>query len=411
MILTPKAKRRKKDLNTGSGEHSIQDKLLNRLEQAQQALVPESLQAVIAHRDLLQIFHYFKSDPEQRKTRERAKREEIFQKIASLKPYGSFRLDKNDTHLPRTLTILCDGAGELKLLVETKSKLANNQKQDISDKTGGFKIGKPAWRIDDYEEYFNLVAKLESRSDYMMILEEVNKSTRLSSEYVNQTQLGPVIVKKNAKKVSIYSTKAISNLHEFIINNGLTRAQIDSLTLQLLSALKYLHNQSVIHQDLKSANILVYGTARKGYYIKISDFGNSVYEDDHKDSLSTWNYSSPEILSYYKHPDSLYHAYFNEKYVSTSFGQRHLGHPTLRSWGKSNKANDVWAMGVVIFELRYGVSPEDKYRNLIDQDPLLSRMLAVNRNRRFTSEQAFDSFESTLSKEIPVTRKRQYKLP
>ncbi len=406
MIFAPSSKKRKIDVDNEPDCHNKYDMLLQRLAQAQQALVPEGLQALVSQGDLQLIFDYFKVDPNLRKTRDRSKRHQYLEQIASLKPCESYRLDKKDTHLPRTITILCDRTGELELLVETKSKLANNRKQHISDTTGGYKIGKPAWRIDNYEEYFNLVAKIASDSDYERIQEEVNTSARLSDEYVNQTQLGPIIEKNKEKKVSIYSKKAISNLQEFIRNHRLSRALIDALTHQLLNALKYLHEQKIIHQDIKSANILVYGNARTGYYIKISDFGNSVDEESGQDSLSTWEYSSPEILNYYKRPDSSQYEYFNDDSAVRPFGDQNIRQTTLRSWGVSHKTNDIWAMGVLIFELRYGVKPEEKDRKIIDQDPLLSGMLSVNRHKRFTIDQALHTFDMVLSQGLRGVRAR-----
>lgn len=69
--------------------------------------------------------------------------------------------------------------------------------------------------------------------------------------------------------------------------------QIKNLIFQLLSGLSYLHEQGLIHRDVKSSNILL---TREGL-LKIADFGLSKNEcKDMTNQVCTLWYRAPELL-------------------------------------------------------------------------------------------------------------------
>lgn len=63
---------------------------------------------------------------------------------------------------------------------------------------------------------------------------------------------------------------------------------------QLINGLEYLHNNSVVHRDLKPQNILF----DKEYNLKITDFGLATIVDKTQPTTNcgTANYKSPEML-------------------------------------------------------------------------------------------------------------------
>ncbi|MBC7781470.1 MAG: protein kinase [Proteobacteria bacterium] len=73
--------------------------------------------------------------------------------------------------------------------------------------------------------------------------------------------------------------------------------QIGSIVEQLLSALEYAHQNGVIHQDIKPANILVANDGR----IKVTDFGIAYVESTrvivNNEPLGTPHFMAPELLN------------------------------------------------------------------------------------------------------------------
>lgn len=88
---------------------------------------------------------------------------------------------------------------------------------------------------------------------------------------------------------------------------------------EVLLGLKYLHEQSVLHHDIKPSNVLIAGSG----HIKLADFGLSSSLKLQSNSKGTLPYLAPEVLQ----------------------GK------------KGTEAVDMWAVGVLIYELLSGEHP------------------------------------------------------
>lgn len=70
---------------------------------------------------------------------------------------------------------------------------------------------------------------------------------------------------------------------------------MQSITIQCLEALQFLHNLGLIHCDLKPENILVKSYSR--CEVKVIDLGSSCFETDHLCSyVQSRSYRAPEVI-------------------------------------------------------------------------------------------------------------------
>lgn len=70
---------------------------------------------------------------------------------------------------------------------------------------------------------------------------------------------------------------------------------MQSITIQVLEALQFLHGLGLIHCDLKPENILVKSYSR--CEVKVIDLGSSCFETDHLCSyVQSRSYRAPEVI-------------------------------------------------------------------------------------------------------------------
>ncbi len=106
--------------------------------------------------------------------------------------------------------------------------------------------------------------------------------------------------------------------------SGLNTNEAMELFVQLASGVAYLHSQGIVHRDLKPANIFL-----ESGFVKIGDYGLSKFISASKragqtDSVGTFHYMAPEI-----------------------------------SRGNYGKEIDIYALGVILFEMLSGKVPFD----------------------------------------------------
>ena len=175
-----------------------------------------------------------------------------------------------------------------------------------------------------------------------------------------------------------------------------TDREVSRLIKAVLSALAHMHAKDTMHRDLKPSNILL--ADRNDFSsVKIIDFGLSekyVLANDESIKKGTLFYMAPEVVSN----------------------------------GKITKSVDMWAVGIIIFQLLSGgehpysvtsIDPkakfEDKIKNAkvevlqectflsVLSKKFLKRLVQVNRTLRYTAADAL--------KHPWITRQKQNRIP
>ncbi|GMY32950.1 MAPK/ERK kinase kinase 1 [Fagus crenata] len=85
---------------------------------------------------------------------------------------------------------------------------------------------------------------------------------------------------------------SLAKLYE---RHHLEDSQVSEYTRQILNGLKYLHDQNVIHRDIKCANILVEANGT----VKLADFGlaKAIKSNDVKSCKGTPSWMAPEVIN------------------------------------------------------------------------------------------------------------------
>ena len=169
-----------------------------------------------------------------------------------------------------------------------------------------------------------------------IIKQEIKNLRRCQS--INVVQIYNYTIDDNC--IEITMELCDKTLLEYSKEKGkLSLDEIKNFFLQLNNALKFMHQNNIVHRDLKLENIFIKVEDNENI-IKLGDFGLSKYANEN-DEISTFcgtkNYMAPEIES---------------------------GHYT------SNV--DIWSIGVMMYCLHYGEYPTFKNRYKLIQSELFS---------------------------------------
>lgn len=191
-------------------------------------------------------------------------------------------------------------------------------------------------------------SKLHTPEDLSRALFELDLLSRLQ-----HPNIIPCIGGEETKEsVVIVTPLAKGDLHSLTANRILSEDNCRRLSKQLLSGIKYIHSQQLIHGDIKPGNILIFESpSSPGKYIaKICDFGFAEMVGPsgllpHRGMRGSYGYFSPEQLN------------------SRPYGQ----------------GIDIFAIGILIFTLLVGYEPfyPTNRAGLLTGDPTRDSQLLV----------------------------------
>ena len=118
-------------------------------------------------------------------------------------------------------------------------------------------------------------------------------------------------------------------LRSVISAQGMDLARVERIIRQISHALGAAHEKGVIHRDLKPANIMLQRLGEKEEYVKLIDFGIATVKDSHVRPSGETSRVAGTIL--YMAPEQL------------------MGKPSL--------ASDIYALGVITYEMITGRQP------------------------------------------------------
>ena len=152
--------------------------------------------------------------------------------------------------------------------------------------------------------------------------------------------------------------------------NGIPDSQIKGILLQLNEAFKIMLSKNIIHRDLKPKNILIKYVSQNSFIVKLADFGLSreFYNKSFSTCAGTPVYMAPELLS------------------AQNVGINYI---PIKC--------DLWAIGVIIYELKFNDISLSFYQGIIPKrfdnyllDELVRKLIVVDPNKRITWNEYFN---------------------
>ena len=213
---------------------------------------------------------------------------------------------------------------------------------------------------------------LESGNNINIIQREIDIHSKIKHENIVQFYS----VNKEINEVNIlleYCNKG--SIYELISKSGFDEYKTYLYFSQVVNAIYFLHKNNLVHRDIKPENILLSYDK-----IKLCDFGwcCETNENNRKSFCGTFEYMAPEIIK------------------DLPYG----------------KPVDIWALGILLYEFYYGISPfssnkenEEQSKEIInnilhnkvnfpnrkeipyDMKDLIIHMLEMNVSERYTIEQ------------------------
>ena len=203
----------------------------------------------------------------------------------------------------------------------------------IGKRVSGYKVNKYLTSTDFGDIYLGIKGKTDA---IIKILQIKPDSDQRRSRFFHEVEIMKKLSHKNIPKVYDFGEKKDLqyiileyidgyNLRELIKAHGDPSKNYISIIFELCETLGYIHKRGIIHQDIKSRNIIL----TKDGDVKIIDFGLAYEKDKYstkvRERAGTPHYMSPEQIKGYR----------------------------------GDERADIYSLGVVMYELATGRRPFD----------------------------------------------------
>ena len=256
------------------------------------------------------------------------------QMFSGLNNFISFKLSFENEHTAKEFITIVERVMKFKDIKE-------EYEMGVIVGSGGFAKIKKATNKKTKKIYaVKIINKFQSSNSTIKSMDEIENMKFI----INEVDVCQMILRINKRPLTILGIYGIYETFSKIyivmdyIPSGsledLIEKNFSSLSLynkyyiasQLVSSVAFLHQNNIMHRDIKAGNILV----DKDYHIYLIDFGLS-------------------------------HIIGENEYTRGSFGTLYYAPPEMYKDKPYNKAIDIWSMGVVIYYLFYGENPFSKH--------------------------------------------------
>ena len=269
-----------------------------------------------------------------------------------------------------------------------------NEYQDLmnedNDETSMSQIYKGTNKEKDEEVCLKIISKEKLKAqDYNYFVERLNKEQEIQTLCNSENTVKFYRRLETEENIIFELESCDDNLNKYLQENGelgRDKKLFKAIVVSMAKALKTLHDNGIMHRDIKPHNIYYKEIDDEDNRIfKLGDFGCAIkISENTSDSIGTVLYNAPEIVQDLEYDEKV----------------------------------DLWSLGVTLFELYFGVVPygpnadihtmmnifyeeenfvlkktfkknqkQPKYPTL---DILFKRLLTINPEKRMTYEEFFD---------------------
>jgi len=357
------------------------------------------------------------------------------------------------SELPRSISVLRTHQDRFRLIVETKSKLADFNKRGVKVKPdryrGGYKIGKDAWDISEETprpvisfreiwEHDNATTALKQKKRTDSFKKEIDISNKLSPENFVHVHHAGFFYKgshneeSHRRHLRVIVDKGECDLPSFLFRAHSGKIKVSSyqkekMIYALLQGAKELHDENIVSQDINWDNAILFDELK----LKMIDLGVAYIKGKYNNALSGKILSfSPEMHWHFINVGKNSHSkitrdmcldikiieskyfkslasFFNDKFKDKAPFVDDNADVTI-----PDKANDIWTLGLVILEIELekairtfsknhpgykfrkdSAEPSDALLDYISKHPLLKHMLQARREDRKGIDELIEIFQ------------------